>query len=211
MRNLSGPHVGIPYVVERPAPSAQSKAKSVGKSKDKVPPPQSSSTEGSSIPDSSEEADEPPREPLSIPLPASRTPSPPPSSDASISSTSNPSAPLLPGYNCPDVSSSQLPTSQLSVRSNRSSKRGYNPSDEAAEDSQGESKRSRRYTKVGREVENSDLDIDPDANTPDLLSSADSSSSGSSPATTPPPSMVIIPPTPVVPTKSLTRRERKKL
>lgn len=162
--------------------------------------------------DDGEEIDEASDSPSAVPLPVSRTPSPPPSSEASTSAPSSLSVPLVPGYNCPNET---VPTVKRILRVNLSPKRVYDGSDEAAEDSQGEAKRSRRNsqnldfsrTRIKTKM---DTQIDPDADTPELLSSAESSSGSSSPAATPPPSTMVVPPSVTSP-KPLTKRQRKAL
>jgi OTU domain-containing protein 3 len=250
VRNLTGPHAGLPYVVEKPATTAQ--AKQVNRAKTPMTPlPPVSSQSQSSLDSSSltdmdddlerklEMEDEHVSQeqmqdqatgeqllvsPIAVPLPMSRTPSPPPSSEtsasasASASSSQSATIPLLPGYNCPPD------YARLRLRVNGSPKRAYDNAEEAAEDSQGEAKRSRRSSRVrssatikarlgGRYQEGGE---DGDADTPDLLSSAEADSSendSSSPATTPPPpSMVVVPPSPTsAKAHAMPKRERKKM
>ncbi|KAL5525163.1 hypothetical protein ACEPAF_9032 [Sanghuangporus sanghuang] len=213
VRNLTGPHTGIPYVVEKPASISQvANQNSTDETRSTTDSPESSlSSLASSIIDDDVE-DESLNSPSVIPLPASRSPSPPPSSDTSATGSSL-SVPPVPGYNAPHDSSL---AKKLSLRIKRSPKRAFDGADEAAEDSQGEAKRSRRNSlhredRGVREKTKLETEIDPDADTPELLSSGESSSGSSSSATTPPPSMVVVPPSPVVPEKPLTRRQRKAL
>ncbi|THH07595.1 hypothetical protein EW145_g3266 [Phellinidium pouzarii] len=214
VRNLTGPHSGFPYVVEKPAGSHPVLGKVKGKSS--VPQSSQSSVESSLLEDDIEEADEGLSSPTGIPLPLSRSSSLSPSSEASTSASSSLSVPPVPGYNCAPDNNRRVPATRLSLRSNRSPKRAYDGTEEAAQDSQGEAKRSRsnigqRHTNSAEGESKIDTDIDPDADTPSLLSSADSSSTLSSPAATPPPSMVVVPPSPLIPAKPLTRRQRKVL
>ena len=215
VRNLTGPHSGLPYVVEKPAPSASgSNRTSITKSKAKTVIMQSSqsSVESSPLddgPEISPEVDPGASSPAEVPLPLSRSCSPPPSSEASNSASSSLSMPPLLGYkHPPDVRQPVLP--KLALRVARSPKRSFDDSYQDAEDSQGEAKRSRSNLRY-----HTKLDIDPDADTPSLLASGSSaessSSSASSPAPSPPPSMVVVPPTPIVSSKPLTRRQRKQL
>lgn len=217
VRNLTGPHTGIPYVVEKPATTAQgakqkNRAESPRSGSDSSESPLTSPT-SSVVDDDAEDADadESLDSPSIVPLPASRSPSPPPSSNTSAASSSL-SVPPVPGYNAPPDST----VAKLSLRIKRSPKRAFDLADEAGEDSQGEAKRSRRnslhrQTRDAREKTKLETEIDPDADTPELLSSGESSSGSSSPAATPPPSMIVVPPSPVVPEKPLTRRQRKAL
>ncbi|EJD05027.1 cysteine proteinase [Fomitiporia mediterranea MF3/22] len=221
VRNLTGPHTGIPYAVEKPVTTAQASLANRPEITALSPQSSSSSIESSPVEDDEDEDDEdevaeelgesqdPPE---TIPLPVSRSPSPSPSSEASTSGSAL-SVPPVPGYNCPPESMQNFASI---LRSNRSPKRAYDGVDEAAEDSQGEAKRSRRNSphRPARNLglkSKMDTEIDPDADTPELLSSGESSSGSSSPAATPPPSMVVVPPSPVTPTKPLTKRERKRL
>ena len=157
------------------------------------------------------ESDPPTSQVLQLPLPLSRSSSPAPSStDSNLSSLS---LPRLPGYN--SVASSpenrDAAAVNLAVRLQRSPKRSYDESSGSyADSSDNSAKRSRSFARAGER-----MDIDPEADTPELLvsgsSSDDSESSSSSPAASPPPSMVVVPPTPTLNSKPLTRRQRKVL
>lgn len=228
MRNLTGPHSGLPYVVEKPMTASHSGKRGGDHTHSQTIESSQSSLQSSSIDDDAEEIDEEepsPDEdlplaeddvisPQYLPLPQSRSPSPAPQSEASTSGSSSLAVPLLPGYNCPPNPDETPQVRRITLRVNRSPKRAYDDAEEIAEDSQGEAKRSRRVLRLrnrGIKLGQEDIDIDPDADTPDLTSSGDSGSASSSPAATPPPSMVVVPPSPITPAKRLTRRQRKLL
>jgi len=215
VRNLTGPHAGLPYVVETPpeanraARSHPPKPKSKGKSVSPEPSDESDDDEQSEHEGEKSESElsEPP--PIDIPLPMSRSSSPTPSScNSSLTSLSFPS---IPGYSSSGSNPDNVPSAplKLSLRIQRSPKRTFDESSGPyLDNSYNGAKRSRSFARAGEMME-----VDPDADTPELLasgSSSDSSSSpASSPAPTPPPSMVIVPPTPIMGSKPLTRRQRK--
>ncbi|KAH8114863.1 hypothetical protein DFH11DRAFT_130435 [Phellopilus nigrolimitatus] len=226
VRNLIGPHSGLPYTVEKLATSQSASQSASSKAKGKALSPQSSQSSilSSAVEDELNDEEHGLPSPMDTPLPISRSSSLSPSSETSASTSapsSSLSVPPLPGYNRPLDTGQSKPGShskRLSLRMNHSPKRAYNGIDEAAEDSQGEAKRSRSVrhasgsqvqAKANKEVDAADND--PDADTPELLSSGESSSVSSSPAATPPPSMVVVPPSPVTRAKPLTRRQRKAL
>ncbi|KAI0742492.1 hypothetical protein C8Q80DRAFT_1109563 [Daedaleopsis nitida] len=216
IRNLRGPHTGLPNVVEVPAPDASQplppspvsrKPASKAKSKAvKAPKRELKKTVVSLV---VEAEDSTPRTPSQIPLPGSASPSPPPSSAPSSRVTAFPSVTSLDPHAC------------------RSPKRAF---DESSASSQSESsqsaakraKSSSRATSTSRTLSadpialpplaHQDMSVDADdLDTPDLSASGSSAedslsslSSVPSPEPTPPP------PEPPV-EKPLTRRQRKAL
>ena len=177
VRNLTGPHAGLPYVVEKPATTAQAKAAArshaggsgANKSWSSAKPESQSSQsslESSPLTDISadfEPEGEPVLEqddeqidigqgllsPVAVPLPMSRTPSPPPSSETSASQSASVTS-SQPGL--PLLPGYNCPTDYARLRmcmARGSPKRAYDNADEGAEDSQGEAKRSRRNSFVG--------------------------------------------------------------
>ncbi|KLO16532.1 cysteine proteinase [Schizopora paradoxa] len=215
VRNLTGPHAGLPCVVERPvevnraARSHPTKPKSRRKSPSPEQSDESDEDEHSEHEEEKSESELSAAPPVEIPLPLSRSSSPTPSScNSSLTSLSIPS---IPGYSSSGSNPDNVPSApmKLSLRIQRSPKRTFDESSGPYLDSSyNGAKRSRSFARAGEMME-----VDPDADTPELLasgSSSDSSSSpASSPAPSPPPSMVIIPPTPVIGSKPLTRRQRK--
>ncbi|CDO69973.1 hypothetical protein BN946_scf184836.g47 [Trametes cinnabarina] len=211
IRNLRGPHTGLPNVEEVPAPDSEpsspaaSKKKPVSKAKTK-PAKASKETKKSDVCMVAEADDVSPPTPSQIPLPGSASPSPPPSS-----------APTSHASTFPAVS-------VLEPHSYRSPKRTFDESSASSqatsESSQSAAKRAKSSSRPesGMPTESAapsalvhkDLSMDTDMDTPDLSgsgSSADSVSSLSSissPEPTPPP------PDPPA-EKLLTRRQRKKL
>ncbi|KAL1938353.1 hypothetical protein VTO73DRAFT_11804 [Trametes versicolor] len=213
IRNLRGPHTGLPNVSEMPAPDGEpsspppSKRKPVSKVKakptkarepKKVDAPVLSITDEDALPST----------PSQIPLPISTSPSPPPTSAPSSQASAFPAIP------------------SLEPHSYRSPKRTFDESSASSqatsESSQSAAKRakssSRTPSTLNTESTNTsalagkDLTMDTDdMDTPDLSASGSSaesvsslSSLSSSPSATPPP------PDPPV-EKPLTRRQRKKL
>ncbi|KAI0826496.1 hypothetical protein BC628DRAFT_236010 [Trametes gibbosa] len=213
IRNLRGPHNGLPNVVEMPAPDGElpsppaSKRKPVSKSKATLPKSSTREPKKAVPPTISVEEDASPPTPSQIPLPGSASPSPPPSS-------------------APSSQTSSFPTiASLEPHAYRSPKRTFDESSASSqatsESSQSAAKRAKSSSRTGStlNVETTalsapaikDLAVDTDMDTPDLSasgSSADSVSSlsslPSSPEATPPP------PDPPV-EKPMTRRQRKKL
>ena len=222
IRNLRGPHTGLPNVVEAPAPdrrrvveapapdaSAPSspvskKPPSKAKAKPVKPPKRETKTVVSAVMDAE---DSTPRTPSQIPLPGSASPSPPPSTAPSSQASAFPAVSLL------------------EPRAYRSPKRTFDESSassQMSESSQSAAKRAKsssRATSTSRtlnaddttlpSVATEDMPVDPeDLDTPDLSASASSPesvsslSSISSPEPTPPPPE---------PEKRLTRRQRKAL
>lgn len=187
VRNLIGPHAGLPHVVEKSTPSETATPLS---SKHKP---------------SSKASKRPTTDAVHISLPPSRSTSPTPSSEASGSGSS---LSLPPSSSASARAPSSLPN--LALRMDRSPKRTFDESsaESRAEMSQGNAKRTRGARRMADNVViNIDVDVDPDADTPSLSASGssaeeESSSSVSSPAPTPPP-----PPE----DKPLTRRQRKVL
>ncbi|KAF8588041.1 cysteine proteinase [Ramaria rubella] len=220
VRNLAGPHTGLPHVIERPerpgyvhndppaSPSAsKDKAKSVtprgkGKGKASVVPilsaPTLSHTSITITPLT-------PLTPAQIPLPLSRSVSPsdassflslPPSQSTSSTSTSTTPSSLVP-LTPPDTSSL--------THIGRSPKRTFDESQDVTPASAKRRKRPNDEMDV-------DLDLDVDENTPSLSdesshSSPVSSSALSSPSPPTPPAE----PEPESPQKPLTQRQRKAL
>ncbi|KAI0706013.1 hypothetical protein C8T65DRAFT_234108 [Cerioporus squamosus] len=211
IRNLRGPHTGLPNIVEAPAPDAFAPPSPVSKkppSKTRAKPvrPPKRETKKTAVSALVDGEDSTPCTPSQIPLPGSASPSPPPSSAPSSRASAFPSASLLePGsYRSPkrtfDESSA---SSQMSESSQSAAKRA---------------KSNSRATSTSRTLNADDttLPISEDKNmsvvaedldTPDLSASASSPesvsslSSMSSPEPTPPPE----------PEKRLTRRQRKAL
>ncbi|TDL26853.1 cysteine proteinase [Rickenella mellea] len=214
VRNLTGPHVGLPCVVEKRTPSSPASPKI------KIqPPPRVSlrtSPRRASIAKSGTVGGLTPR-PTQIPLPPSRSPSPAPSSSgASASGSSQPpsSAASSVGRSLAPHRDRRSGLPNLVLRIDRSPKRTFDESSAASgsnsEMSQGNAKRTRSSRRLAEM--DVDVDGDVDGDTPSLSAESDSASSSSvsSPAPTPPPpAMVVVPPTPVE--KRLTRRQRKAL
>ncbi|EJF55904.1 cysteine proteinase [Dichomitus squalens] len=212
IRNLRGPHTGLPNVVESSAsdasPPSPVNKKPVSKAKPKSAKPRVRETKKSVVATLIEVEDATPRTPSQIPLPGSASPSPPPSS-------------------APSSQTSAFPTlASLEPHAYRSPKRTFDESSassQMSESSQSAAKRAKsgsRATSTSRTLsagaaaaatatKSMSVDAD-DLDTPDLSavgSSADSVSSLSSvpsPAATPPP---VEPPV----ENRLTRRQRKKL
>ncbi|KAH9856199.1 hypothetical protein C2E23DRAFT_507100 [Lenzites betulinus] len=214
IRNLRGPHNGLPNVVEMPAPDEElpspptSKRKPVSKGKATLAKPSTREPKQAIPPTISVEQEEgSPPTPSQIPLPRSASPSPPPSS-------------------APSSQTSSFPTiASLEPHAYRSPKRTFDESSASSattsESSQNAAKRAKSSSRTGSVLNMEptvpsapapkDPAMDTDMDTPDLSasgSSADSVSSlsslPSSPEATPPP------PDPPV-EKPLTRRQRKKL
>ncbi|RPD53610.1 cysteine proteinase [Lentinus tigrinus ALCF2SS1-6] len=212
IRNLRGPHAGLPNVMEAPAPDASAPSSPVSKkppskAKAKVVKSPKRETKKTAVSALVEAEDSTPRTPSQIPLPGSASPSPPPSS-------------------APSSQASAFPTvSLLEPRAYRSPKRTFDESSassQMSESSQSAAKRTKsssRATSTSRTLNgddttpsslpNNDMNVDTeDMDTPDLSASASSPesvsslSSISSPEPTPPPPE---------PEKRLTRRQRKAL
>ncbi|KAI8992808.1 hypothetical protein BD414DRAFT_535386 [Trametes punicea] len=210
IRNLRGPHTGLPNVEEVPAPDADpppatSKKKPVSKAKLVKSPKPAKQTVESMVTEADDETLPP--TPSQIPLPGSTSPSPPPSS-------------------APSSQASLFPTvSTLEPHSYRSPKRTFDESSASSqatsESSQSAAKRAKSSSRPSSAMKtelttvpvlpHKDLSMDmDDMDTPDLSASGSSAesvsslSSISSPEPTPPP------PDPPA-EKPLTRRQRKKL
>ncbi|PCH42944.1 cysteine proteinase [Wolfiporia cocos MD-104 SS10] len=220
IRNLRGPHAGLPKVEEGPAPDAQastppaSTRKPVSKAKAK--PASKAATKRKARVQALEETkgeSAAPGTPSQIPLPASRSPSLVPTSRASPL----PSAPTLPPSDFTEV----LP-------SYRSPKRTFDESSASSlansESSQGAAKRAKSSSRTQlspggevRPVSNSsesqatDVEVDRETlpDTPELSSSGSSVESVSS--LSPMPSPTSSPPPTSRPERPLTRRQRKTL
>ncbi|KAI9061853.1 cysteine proteinase [Trametes sanguinea] len=211
IRNLRGPHTGLPNVEEAPAPDneppspAASKKKPVSKAKAK--PAKVTKEAKKSVASVVAEADDAsPPTPSQIPLPGSASPSPPPSSAPSSHASTFPAV------------------STLEPHSYRSPKRTFDESSASSqatsESSQSAAKRAKSSSRPASSMNvestalsalaHKDLSMDTDMDTPDLSASGSSAesvsslSSISSPEPTPPP------PDPPA-EKPLTRRQRKKL
>lgn len=206
IRNLKGPHTGIPNVIERsdgsPRPSSPAH-----KAKRK---PESKPSKKASVlkPVKIVAIAPPPPTPSQVPLPTSRSPSPAGLSDPSSSNLHSP-YPALPNL-----------SSLLDTRVHRSPKRTFDESSASShsETSESVSKRPRssnpspsRLThetpQTGNVESEMDVDVaDADADTPGLSPSGFSSESSLSPLSSPSPSAAS--PAPEV---RLTRRQRKAL
>ncbi|RDX46065.1 cysteine proteinase [Lentinus brumalis] len=211
IRNLRGPHSGLPNIVEEPAPDASFPSSPVSKkplSKAKAKPvkPPKRETKKTAVSALVDAEDSTPRTPSQIPLPGSASPSPPPSSAPSSRASAIPPASLLePGsYRSPkrtfDESSA---SSQMSESSQSAAKRAKSSSRAT---STSRTPNAGDTTLASLEDKNMSVDAE-DLDTPDLSASASSPesvsslSSISSPEPTPPPE----------PEKRLTRRQRKAL
>ena len=223
IRNLKGPHTGIPDVVERsgdsgpPSPVPQkAKQKSASKQSSRVTTPTKRKDRKSAqkpVKIAAISPTPPPRAPAEIPLPLSRSPSPVDSSEVPSSSlTTPPPYPMMPSI-----------SSLLEPRPYRSPKRTFDESSASShsETSETAPKRARGInpspSRLSQDVappeqqqeDDSDADVDvsmaePDADTPGLSPSGFSSESSLSPLSSPSPS-------PPPPEKPLTRRQRKAL
>ncbi|KAL7278488.1 hypothetical protein ACG7TL_007487 [Trametes sanguinea] len=212
IRNLRGPHTGLPNVQEAPAPDEElpspppSKKKPISKAKSK-PTKSTKEAKETVISAVAELDDTSPPTPSQIPLPGSASPSPPPSS-----------APSSHASTFPGVST-------LEPHSYRSPKRTFDESSASSQatsesSQQSAAKRAKSSTRSASSMNvesttvsalaHKDLSMDTDMDTPDLSASGSSAesvsslSSISSPEPTPPP------PDPPA-EKPLTRRQRKKL
>ncbi|KAJ8480833.1 hypothetical protein ONZ51_g6404 [Trametes cubensis] len=211
IRNLRGPHTGLPNVEETPAPDAdqpppppKKKPDSKAKAKPTKAPKREKKTAESMLAEAEEAS---PPTPSQIPLPGSASPSPPPSSAPSSQASAFPSV------------------STLEPHSYRSPKRTFDESSAssqaASESSQSAAKRAKSSSRpastlneestTASALSNRDLHMDTDdMDTPDLSASGSSADSVSSlsPMSSPEPT----PPPPDPPAeKPLTRRQRKKL
>ncbi|KZT68644.1 cysteine proteinase [Daedalea quercina L-15889] len=227
IRNLRGPHTGIPEIVEAPAPDASAPpspapAKKKPLSKAKVKPESRAKPEPKGKPESKPkgrvaalaqaEVSEP-QTPSQIPLPASRSVSPLPSRASPVPS----SVPTLlsdsndalsyrsPKRTFDESSASSQGHSESSQSASKRQKSSSRPSSRTARDSQRSAVGSAPHG-MGMLVDDADID------TPDLSASGSSSASESSlssvpsPEPSPPPAL---PPSPIQP--RLTRRQRKAL
>ncbi|KAI0655672.1 hypothetical protein C8Q70DRAFT_409354 [Cubamyces menziesii] len=211
IRNLRGPHTGLPNVEETPAPDADQpppppkrKPDSKAKAKPTKAPKREKKTAESMLAEAEEAS---PPTPSQIPLPGSTSPSPPPSSAPSSQASAFPSV------------------STLEPHTYRSPKRTFDESSAssqaASESSQSAAKRAKSSSRpastlneestTASALSNRDLHMDTDdMDTPDLSASGSSADSVSSlsPMSSPEPT----PPPPDPPAeKPLTRRQRKKL
>ncbi|KAI1795438.1 cysteine proteinase [Ganoderma leucocontextum] len=213
IRNLQGPHVGLPNVVEASAPDASLPPFPVSKkpaSKVKAKIARTAKREAMKTVVSTlvEEEDSTPLSPSQIPLPGSASPSPPPSSAPSSQTSGFHSlASLEPhAYRSPkrtfDESSA---SSQMSESSQSVAKRAKSSSRAAS--------RSRTLsadvTAVPPSTNSMSVDAD-DLDTPDLSAPGSSAESVSSLSSVPSPAATPPPPDPPV-EKRLTRRQRKVL
>lgn len=194
IRNLRGPHAGLPNIHEVPSPEAEDEApsppastkKPVSKVKEsKRTRPKLSSSNAASSSVTTEEA---PATPTEIPLPPSRSPSP---------------------ESLPYPMPSGLP------RIYRSPKRTFDESSASSEGSQGAAnKRPRSATRkpFADTVEvTADDDFFEDVDTPDLTVSNPGSPSSSSLSSVPSPAASPPPEPKPAPERRLTRRDRKRL
>ena len=226
IRNLRGPHAGLPNIRETPVPdghvvAAASPRKPPSKVKPKVTKPISKVSQipaavpVTARPDvaatvlSIEPGPSLPLTPSQVPLPASRSPSPDTFSQAPLSSRS-----------------SILPSTPISmVRAYRSPKRTFDESSASSEDShQGLAKRAKPASQLSQtdsisviaptstpEVDISvDLD-DADLDTPSLSAASPASPASSSSLSSVPSPAASPPPEPQPVQKPLTRRQRKQL
>ena len=223
IRNIKGPHNGIPNVVERsgdsgpPSPPPQrAKQKPASKQASRVTTPTQRKDRKSALKPVKIAAispTPPPPAPTEIPLPISRSPSPGGSSEPSSSLPTPPPYPMMPSI-----------SSLLEPRPYRSPKRTFDESSASShsETSETAPKKARSLNPSPSRLsqdnappesqepeEDSDVDVDvsmaePDADTPGLSPSGFSSESSLSPLSSPSPS-------PPPPEKPLTRRQRKVL
>ncbi|KAH7924401.1 cysteine proteinase [Leucogyrophana mollusca] len=215
IRNLRGPHSGVPLVSELPAdaevpvpPSASKKPISKAKAKPESKSVLKRSRNGQFAKIKVEDATPP--TPAQIPLPASRSPSPLSSSDYLDHVDIDP-LPTIPVALMPPHLSS-LSNSQ---RIHRSPKRSF---DESSGTSTSETiakrTRSSRRSPSRTRLHNDAIDVDEADSTPGLSTpgssagSTRSSSSASPLPSTPPPASMTPPPEPE---RTLTRRQRKAL
>ncbi|KAI0632709.1 hypothetical protein C8Q77DRAFT_838726 [Trametes polyzona] len=213
IRNLRGPHTGLPNVVEMPAPNPEpaspppSKKKPVSKAKAKPAKASTREAKKAIAPAIVMEEALPPT-PSQIPLPGSASPSPPPSSAPSSQASAFPGVSSLDPhtYRSPkrtfDESSA---SSQATSESSQSAAKRAKSSSRGASALNIDSTAPSGVPTKDRAMETDDMD------TPDLSASGSSaesvsslSSLSSSPAATPPP------PDPPA-ERPLTRRQRKKL
>ncbi|KAI0751989.1 hypothetical protein C8Q74DRAFT_1211507 [Fomes fomentarius] len=213
IRNISGPHSGLPNIVEAPAPDMSLPASPVSKKPTSKAKPRSVRTQKreaqkTAVSVLKEAEDSTPRTPSQIPLPDSASPSPPPSTAPSSQASVFPSvASLEPhAYRSPKRTFDESSASSHSESSQSAAKRAKSASRAAS---------TSRDSTLGHTIRSPSVVKDPtadadDLDTPDLSaigSSADSLSSlssMSSPEPTPPP------PEPSA-EKRLTRRQRKAL
>ena len=208
IRNLRGPHSGLPNVIQTPADSevlpspAKSKLNSRTKSKSK-PDPKASKHPPKKKELSSITASDP-ATPFQIPLPGSKSPSPGPVFRADI----YPPTPYL-------TQSPQLPVSVvpsiMNLRVHRSPKRSFDESSGSSVSSESAAKRTRSSRLTAAAA--GDQSVDDMESTPGLSASTDSSaasSPASSPLPTTPPAVPATPP-PEPKNRLLTRRQRKAL
>ncbi|KZP27920.1 cysteine proteinase [Athelia psychrophila] len=229
IRNLKGPHSGMPFVVEAPADEAPSPIKPKSKpsrAKPKAEPKIASKRPTRSKLVTSASLLEPPQPatPSQIPLPASRSPSLSPSQSASVSSPALPDPVFRADVSPPTPHPNQAPTlpsplsaipsghSLINLRVHRSPKRSF-------DESSGSSASSESAAKRTRAADADELESTPGLSAPG--SSAGSvSSSLSSPESSP---LLSTPPVSAAApaekakektkekTKELTRRQRKAL
>lgn len=211
IRNLRGPHAGLPQVCELPANAVQptvspAKKKAVSRSKTASDPkivPKNSPID--SIRSNRENA---PPTPAHVPLPISRSPSPLSSTDSlSVEADS-----LLP---VPSQLTGPHQSFTSSIRAHRSPKRSFDESSgSSASDTISKRTRSSRRSPTRAPLSQVRADDDMDDSTPDLSTpgssaeSSRSSSAASSPLPSTPPACNTPPPETQ---KPLTRRQRKAL
>lgn len=215
IRNLRGPHTGLPEVCELPAdavPPAASPAKKKLVSRSKAKSDLKNFPKNSAIDSFRSNRENTPPTPSHVPLPMSRSPSP-------LSSTDSLNIEVDSQLPVPGQSTAPHQSFTTSIRAHRSPKRSFDESS-GSSTSDAISKRTRTRTQNSRQSSSRTplsqvrVDDDMDGSTPELSTpgssaeSSRSSSAASSPLPSTPPACDTPPPETQ---KPLTRRQRKAL